>query len=172
MDGLSAIRWEGRKSHIFRIKDEDDLWRTASIITQIKSWDGTRCQGLENSLHCLSVPCPISPLLYIGTFCLFIFTSLPYSFFSPRFLGILFTFKYPVNNDFFEGFPDPSGGLRNLFFQILICFNLESLFCLKNHCFSIFSHWNHQGNFNTLMLQPHPQKLRFKWFRGTQDIAT
>lgn len=107
-------------------------------------------------LHCLSVPCPISPLLCIGTFCLFIFTCLPSSFFSPWFLGILFTFKYQVNNDlFFEGFSDPSGGLRNLFFQILISFNLESLFCLKNHCFSIFSHWNHQGNFNTLVLQPH-----------------
>lgn len=63
---------------------------------------------------------------------LFIHIYIPsYLFFSPRFLGILFTFKYQVNNDLFEGFPDPSGGLRNLFFQILICFNLESLFCLK-----------------------------------------
>lgn len=39
MDGLSESRREGRnkESHIFRIKDEDDLWRIASIVTQIIS---------------------------------------------------------------------------------------------------------------------------------------
>lgn len=94
LDSLLESRWEGRnkESHKFRIKDNDQ-WRIASIFIQTRSQDGTRCWGVQRSCIAL-VYYSLSPLLCICTFYFIIFTSVSYLFFSPWFLGILFTLKY------------------------------------------------------------------------------
>lgn len=115
LDGLLKSRWKGRNKerNVFRMKDEDDRWRTAIIIPQARSARRRYRMARRAEFRRLPQgPSTASPLLCVCTFCSFIFIPFSTHSFPHDFLATFFSFKYQVKNDLFcEALLDPSGKL-------------------------------------------------------------
>lgn len=114
---------------------------------QDHSRDSTIQLGVQNSGNCPSLPWTFSPLLCICIFCSFIFIPLPYSFYSPWFLGKTFppsNIKSRMTSSV-KPFLTLLEDLRIHFSKFEL---IPIIITVLNHWFFILvTYWNHLGCF-------------------------